>query len=57
VQPGVQLRYQVEEAHAEDSNGVLILELPAPLEPGPHRIVVSGSASSSQRWFGLYELP
>ena len=53
------MRYAVREANSEDSNGVLEIEVPSNLlRPGePAEFEVTGSASGSQRWFGLYLLP
>ena len=53
------MRYAVLEANGEDSNGVLEIELPREwLKPGePVRFEAHGSASGSQRWFGIYQLP
>jgi putative membrane-bound dehydrogenase-like protein len=52
------MSYTVTEANAEDSCGVLRIELAADLvKPGePARFEVLGSDSGSQRWFGIYEL-
>lgn len=54
-----QMRYSVREANAEDSNGVLMIEVPSSfLKPGQRvEFEVTGSASGSQRWFGIYQLP
>jgi hypothetical protein len=53
------MSYSVMEANSEDSNGVLSIEVPSSLlKPGePAEFEVVGSASSSQRWFGVYVLP
>jgi len=53
------MSYSVMEANSEDSNGVLSAEVPSSLlKPGePAEFEVSGSASGSQRWFGVYLLP
>ena len=53
------LRYSVREANTEDSNGVLEIEVPyAFLKAGRRaEFEVTGSASGSQRWFGIYQLP
>jgi putative membrane-bound dehydrogenase-like protein len=53
------MTYSVMEANSEDSNGVLSIEVPSLLlQPGkPAEFEVIGSASSSQRWFGVYLLP
>ncbi|HVV02403.1 MAG TPA: c-type cytochrome, partial [Verrucomicrobiae bacterium] len=55
----VRLRYTVMENNTEDSNGILTMEIDnALLSPGkPVMCEVTGSASNSQRWFGIYELP
>jgi hypothetical protein len=47
------------EKNDEDSNGVLLIELPMSLlEAGkPATLEVVGSAAESQRWFGVYLLP
>jgi hypothetical protein len=44
------------EANAEDSNGILQLDLPASMiEAGrPTQFEVTASAAKSQRWFGIY---
>jgi hypothetical protein len=44
------------EANSEDSNGVLTIEAATDLLESPQSamFVVSGSASGSQRWFGIY---
>jgi putative membrane-bound dehydrogenase-like protein len=54
----VQMNYTVMENNADDSNGVLAIEVPnALLEPGkPAVFNVTGSASGSQRWFGVYKI-
>jgi putative membrane-bound dehydrogenase-like protein len=56
---GVVLRYRVEERNDEDSNGILELDLDRARVPtdGRVRISIQASNNSSQRWFGLYELP
>jgi putative heme-binding domain-containing protein len=56
---GVVLRYRVEERNDEDSNGILELDLDRARVPtdGRLRISIQASNNSSQRWFGLYELP
>lgn len=53
------LRYSVREANSEDSSGVLEIEVPAShLKAGARaEFEVTGSASGSQRWFGIYQLP
>jgi putative heme-binding domain-containing protein len=52
----VRMTYTVQENNAEDSNGVLAISVaPELLEPGqPATFTVTGSASKSQRWFGVY---
>jgi putative membrane-bound dehydrogenase-like protein len=52
----VRMSYTVRENNAEDSNGVLVLEVAARLlAPGqPATWEVIGSAAGSQRWFGVY---
>jgi hypothetical protein len=44
------------ENNAEDSNGVLIIDVPDSLIEAGKPVVfeVTGSASDSQRWFGVY---
>jgi putative membrane-bound dehydrogenase-like protein len=53
------MSYSVMEANSEDSNGALSIEVPSallkPNEPAEFEVV--GSASNSQRWFGVYLLP
>ena len=45
------------EANAEDSNGVLTITLAKELAAkAPITFEVRGSATSSQRWFGIYNL-
>ncbi len=53
------LRYRVEERNDEDSNGILELEVDRARIPADSRLRLSiqASNSSSQRWFGLYQLP
>ncbi|MBL9173660.1 MAG: hypothetical protein JNL10_09015 [Verrucomicrobiales bacterium] len=53
----VTLRYRVREANEEDSNGLLeIAASPDWAPPGDSvSFEVRGSASESQRWFGLYD--
>ena len=55
----VTVRYSVMENNEEDSNGVLTISVTSIwLEAGkPVTFEVTGSASNSQRWFGVYELP
>jgi hypothetical protein len=55
----VVLRYSVLENNAEDSGGLLELEVDSRLlKPGTvTQFEVLGSASNSQRWFGIYHLP
>lgn len=50
------MNYTVLENNEQDSNGVLVLNLPATLvEAGkPATFEVIGSAANSQRWFGIY---
>jgi putative membrane-bound dehydrogenase-like protein len=52
----VQISYTVMENNAEDSNGILIIAAAnSLLEAGkPATFEVTGSASDSQRWFGVY---
>jgi putative heme-binding domain-containing protein len=52
----VALRYSVAEASEEDSCGVIEIEVAPSLatSDGVTRFAVTGSASNSQRWFGLY---
>jgi hypothetical protein len=52
----LRMNYSVIEANSEDSNGVLIIEAATDLLESPQSatFVVSGSASGSQRWFGIY---
>jgi putative membrane-bound dehydrogenase-like protein len=52
------MNYTVMENNSEDSNGVLLIEVPGSLlEPGkPARFEVLGSRTDSQRWFGIYEV-
>ncbi|MEO5802422.1 MAG: neutral/alkaline non-lysosomal ceramidase N-terminal domain-containing protein [Verrucomicrobiota bacterium] len=54
----VSMRYQVMENNAEDSNGVLTISVRGDLfKPAdPINFEVIGSASNSQRWFGIYLL-
>ncbi len=53
------MRYSVKEANTEDSNGVLEIEVPSAFLKAGRRaeFEVIGSASGSQRWFGIYQLP
>ena len=53
------MNYTVVENNEEDSNGILTVEVPASmLEPGkPATFEVIGSATGSQRWFGVYLVP
>lgn len=53
------MRYLVKEANSEDSNGVLEIEVPSAFLKAGRRaeFEVTGSASGSQRWFGIYQLP
>ena len=50
------MSYIVMENNAEDSNGVLLLEVAGSLlQPGqPAAFEVIGSAANSQRWFRVY---
>ena len=54
-----QIRYSVMEANGEDSNGVLEIEVPSSLLRAGEaaQFEVTGTPSSSQRWFGVYQLP
>lgn len=54
----VSMRYQVMESNTEDSNGILTISVKAELlEAGkPVTFEVDGSATNSQRWFGVYVL-
>jgi putative membrane-bound dehydrogenase-like protein len=54
----VRMTYTVMEKNSEDSNGTLLLEVAdSMLEPGkPVTFEVTGSASNSQRWFGIYRV-
>ena len=54
-----QMRYAVMEANGEDSNGVLEIEVPSSLLRAGEaaQFEVTGTPSSSQRWFGVYQLP
>jgi putative heme-binding domain-containing protein len=54
----VTMRYTVMENNAEDSNGVLAIDVSdSMIEPGkPVTFEVTGSASGSQRWFGVYQV-
>ena len=54
----VNLSYSVMENDAEDSNGVLVIEVAnSRLTPGQvARWEVTGSAAESTRWFGIYKL-
>jgi hypothetical protein len=47
------------EANGEDSNGVLEIEVPSSLLRAGEaaQFEVTGTPSSSQRWFGVYQLP
>ena len=53
---GVRMHYTVMEANAEDSNGILQLDVPASMiEPRQAvQFAVTASAANSQRWFGVY---
>ena len=52
----VTMTYTVMENNAEDSNGILVIDVPdSLLEAGkPVVFEVTGSATDSQRWFGVY---
>lgn len=52
----VTMTYTVMENNTEDSNGMLVIEIAnSLLSPGqPVTFAVEGSATASQRWFGLY---
>ena len=54
----VRMNYLVKEANAEDSNGVLVIEVNSSLLLAckSAEFEVVGSASNSQRWFGVYVL-
>ena len=54
----VRVHYVARESNAEDSCGVFELEADASLLPAttPVLFEVSGSASNSERWFGIYQL-
>jgi putative membrane-bound dehydrogenase-like protein len=53
------MRYLVKEANSEDSNGILEIDVPSAFLKAGRRaeFEVTGSASGSQRWFGIYQLP
>jgi putative heme-binding domain-containing protein len=55
----VKMKYTVMEANAEDSNGVLSIQLAPELARAGSSLTFAarGNAAGSQRWFGLYELP
>ena len=56
----VQVRYAVREQNAEDSCGVLEIDVDAAALAGADEWVsmeLLGGGRSSQRWFGLYEVP
>jgi putative membrane-bound dehydrogenase-like protein len=55
---GIRATYRVYERNAEDSSGVLRVEIPVnQLPPGrPIRFKVTATAADSQRWFGIYAL-
>jgi len=48
----------VMEANTEDSNGLLVIDLLAGdlTRNEPVKFEVIGSASNSQRWFGIYQV-
>jgi major membrane immunogen (membrane-anchored lipoprotein) len=50
------MAYTVMENNTEDSNGMLLIEVANSLLEGgkPATFEVIGSATQSQRWFGLY---
>jgi hypothetical protein len=52
----IKMSYTVMENNAEDSNGVLLIEVAGSLlTPGkPADFEVIGSPANSQRWFGIY---
>ena len=54
----MQMSYTVVENNAEDSNGILLIEVTgALLEAGqPVAFEVIGSGANSQRWFGVYQV-
>ncbi len=54
----LRMSYTVMENNAEDSNGILLIDVPgALLEAGkPATFEVVGSAANSQRWFGVYQV-
>lgn len=54
---GVEMRYQVEETSAEDSNGMLELRVSSDWAKPGERVAfeVRGGAAGSQRWFGVYD--
>lgn len=58
AQTGLRMRYLVQERNDEDSCGVLELELAAASVPSsaPTVFEVIGSATKSQRWFGIYDI-
>lgn len=56
----VRARYAVREQNAEDSCGILEIELESGGSAGAGdwiRFELTGGAAASQRWFGLYEVP
>jgi putative heme-binding domain-containing protein len=51
------MAYTVIESNSEDSNGLLVIEVPATLAAAaPCQFEVTGSPSNSQRWFGIYQV-
>ena len=54
----VRVHYVARECNAEDSCGVFELEADASVLPDntPVLFEVSGSASNSERWFGIYHV-
>lgn len=54
----VRAHYLVMDRNAEDSSGILRIQVKSGGISGPSAIfLVKGSAANSQRWFGIYELP
>ena len=55
----VRMNYTVRENNAEDSNGLLTLEIKGALLVPGHavKLEVDAAAGNSQRWFGIYSLP
>jgi hypothetical protein len=49
--------YRVFERNAEDSNGVLVIEIPTRLLGSEAtKFSVTGGSANSSRWFGIYEV-